>query len=127
MSDIIDVEILDGADVLLELSSGVIYVGGGGGGGSEFISYAANQSLTLAQLRTARRNLNVGSAPTLTYDINGRVSSIAYADGSSKTFAYNGNGELASVVFTYGSRVYTKTMSYAGGILSSISESVTGV
>jgi YD repeat-containing protein len=125
MSDVLDVHIIDDYDVIVELTNSVVYVSSASTG--DFVSYAQEQQLTLTQHRQVRRNLNMGSAPTLTYNVNGRLTSIAYADGSSKTFTYDVNSVLTTVQFTAGSRVYTKSLSYADGRLASITETIIGV
>jgi YD repeat-containing protein len=125
MSDIVDVEIIDDYDIVLEILQGVVTISSGDTGA--FVSYGQEQQLSLAQYRQARRNLNTGSGPTLTYNIDGRLTSILYSDGSSKTFTYDGAGLLTSVQFTAGPRVYTKTLAYSSGKLVSVTESITGV
>lgn len=101
--------------------------GSGGSGSTDVLSYASAQELTLTQLRTARRNLIQGSAPTITYDGNARVSKITYSDGSIKTLTYDGNGRLSQSNHVYSSptRTYRKTMAYDGnGRLQSITEAL---
>lgn len=96
------------------------------GVGSDFISYGQSQELSLVQLRTARRNLFVGSAPSISYNGSGEVSSITYSDGSIKTFTYAG-GLLTRIDHTYSnpSKTYRKDFSYdVSNKLTSISESL---
>lgn len=119
MSDVIDVEIIDDFDVLLELSSSVIYVGGGGPG-EGYLSYATAQALTLAQLRQVRRNQFIGSAPTFTY-VSGVLTTVTYQDGSTKTLTYT-DGLLTRVDYVVGIRTYRKDLTYVAGVLTSISE-----
>lgn len=104
-----------------------VNVGGGGGGGSDLLSYGVAQELTLAQLRTVRRNQMIGSAPTLAYDGAGRVSTLTYADGSTKTLTYDGAGRLSQSehVYTTPPRTYRKTYAYDGaGRLSTVTEAI---
>lgn len=91
------------------------------------LNVGANQNLTLAELRQARRNQFEGSAPAFTYDGNNRVSTITYSDGSVKTFTYNGTtGLLERIDHVYSSpaRTYRKDFTYSGTTLTSIAESL---
>ena len=121
MSDIIDVEIIDDFDVLLELSSSVVYVGGGGPG-EGYLSYAVSQTLTLAQLRRVRSNQFVGSAPAFTY-VGGVLTTITYQDGSTKTLTYT-SGLLTRVDYVIGIRTYRKDLTYVDGALMNVSEAL---
>jgi len=120
MSDIV-LEIVNAPILDVEMPSGVVYVEGSG-----LLSYSTNQQLTLAQLRTARRNLIQGSAPVFAYDVNGRLSSITYSDASVKTFTYT-NGLLTRLDHVYSSpaRTYRKDFVYdLSNRLTSITESL---
>jgi YD repeat-containing protein len=99
---------------------------GGSGAAVDVLSYGTSQQLTLAQLRTARRNLIQGSAPSIAYDGSGRVVTITYSDGSVKTFTYT-LGLLTRIdhVYTSPARTYRKDFLYLGdGRLQSIVEAI---
>jgi len=122
-----DIVVVPPPDIVIELvpGYGVPNGGGGGGGTANALSYGESQQLTLAQLRTVRRNIIIGSAPSISYDVNGRVDSITYSDGSTKTFSYAA-GLLTRIDHVYASpaRTYRKDFTYAAGKLASISESI---
>jgi hypothetical protein len=81
--------------------------------------------LSLPELRQVRYNQIIGSAPAITYDVNGNVSTITYSDGSSKIFTYSA-GLLTQLDYTHGSpsRVYRKTFIYSANQLTSVTETI---
>lgn len=122
MSDIV-VEIVSPQILDLEIPNTVVYIGGGGGDG---LSYTSQQNLSLPQLQTVRRNIFEGTSPVFTYDGNGRVSTVTYADGSVKTFTYTLD-KLTRIdhVYTSPARTYRKDFAYdLSGRISSITESI---
>ena len=126
MADTVVIELSPPPEIVVELVPGYgVPNGGGGGGTANALSYGESQQLTLAQLRTVRRNIIIGSAPSISYDVNGRVDSITYSDGSIKTFSYAA-GLLTRIDHVYASpaRTYRKDFTYAAGKLASISESI---
>lgn len=66
---------------------------------------------------------------TLSYDSNGRLTSVTVKDGSTTvkttTLTYDSNGNLTQVQETAGGTTVTTTLSYSNGRLTSVSKSVT--
>jgi YD repeat-containing protein len=101
------------AQYVIEYAHGTGPQGPSGGAGLDVLSYGEAQQLDLTELRTVRRNLIQGSAPTLAYDGNGRLSTITYSDGSVKTLTYT-DGLLTQIDHVYSSpaRTYRKVLVY---------------
>lgn len=90
------------------------------------LRFDQRQVLDLTELRQVKTNLSIGSQPTITYDISGNVSNIAYVDGSQKQFTYNLDGSLSRIdhVFVSPAYTYRKDFTYSAGSLINITESI---
>jgi hypothetical protein len=98
---------------------------GSGGSVSDALSYGVSQELTLTQLRQARSNQFVGSAPTIAYDAQGRAETLTYSDGSVKTLAYDVDGRLTQTSHLKSGRTLRKSFSYDGqNRLASVGEAI---
>ena len=92
---------------------------------SDALSYGVSQELTLTQLRQARSNQFVGSAPTIAYDAQGRAETLTYSDGSVKTLAYDVDGRLSQSSHLKSGRTLRKSFSYDGqNRLASVGEAI---
>jgi hypothetical protein len=122
----VTVEVLPDVVLELEIPTGVIYVTGSGGGGGDItglLSYQSAQLLTLTELRTVRRNQNIGTSPVFAYNGAGDISTITYADGSVKTFTYT-SGVLTQIDHVFSDRTHRKVFSYSSGRLTSVVETI---
>jgi YD repeat-containing protein len=87
--------------------------GGGGGGGIAALGGDLGGTTANGYAKTVR-----GLSATLTYDGNGRLSTVTTSHGT-KTMSYDGNGRLTAIAATGGYQ--GKTMAYDGnGRLESI-------
>lgn len=89
--------------------------GGGGGGGPVALGGDLGGTSSAGYVKTVR-----GVNATLTYDGNGRLSTLTSALGT-KTMTYNPDGTLASITGTGGYR--SKALVYSGGKLASVTVS----
>jgi YD repeat-containing protein len=89
--------------------------GGGGGGGPVALGGDLGGTSSAGYVKTVR-----GVSATLTYDGNGRLSTLTSALGT-KTMTYNPDGTLASIAGT--GQYRSKTLSYSGGKLASVTVS----
>jgi len=89
--------------------------GGGGGGGPVALGGDLGGTSSAGYVKTVR-----GVSATLTYDGNGRLSTLTSALGT-KTMTYNPDGTLASIAGT--GQYRSKTLYYSGGKLASVAVS----
>jgi YD repeat-containing protein len=89
--------------------------GGGGGGGPVALGGDLGGTSSAGYVKAVR-----GLSATLTYDGNGRLSTVTTSHGT-KTMGYNGDGTLASITATGGYR--SKSFTYSGGKLAGITVS----
>jgi YD repeat-containing protein len=86
--------------------------GGGGGGGPVVLGGDLGGSSSNGYAKTVR-----GVSATLTYDGNGRLSTMTTSIGT-KTMGYNPDGTLASITGTGNYR--SKSFTYSGGKLAGV-------
>lgn len=67
------------------------------------------------------------SDSTITYDEDGNITQIDYADGQSKTITYNPDGSIDEVLWDRGFETVNKEMLYSSGDLSGVDVTVTKI
>lgn len=86
----------------------------------------ADIAAAFARLTQAVNNAAGRHEPVFAYGSDGKLSTITYSDAATKTFNYAADGKLNTLVFSDGSVTLTKTFNYTDGVLTSITEAVTG-